>query len=122
MEQEQIEEFAHNWLYELENTNPSVLEKGYPLVPMKFGFIEGAKWYANIIRNTTPINCDLIFEKAALIDNDYQQDIPEKEIEQEKIEEITKFFIEKQLGYSFESEATKSIVENIMECVKFVTR
>ncbi len=41
-----LEEAAENWLYELENTNPIVLEKRYPLVPMKFGFIEGAKWQA----------------------------------------------------------------------------
>lgn len=44
--EEQIEEEAHNWLYELKNTNPSVLEKRYPFVPMKFGFIEGVKWQA----------------------------------------------------------------------------
>jgi hypothetical protein len=41
---ETLEEDAENWLYDLENTNPLVLKKGYPLVPMKFGFIEGAKW------------------------------------------------------------------------------
>lgn len=42
--QDTLEDAAENWLYDLENTNPSVLEKGYPLVPMEFGFIEGAKW------------------------------------------------------------------------------
>jgi len=41
-----LEEAAETWLYELENTNPMVVEKRYPLVPMKFGFIEGAKWQA----------------------------------------------------------------------------
>ncbi len=44
MAQETLEEAAENWLYELENTNPIVVEKRYPLIPMKFGFIEGAKW------------------------------------------------------------------------------
>lgn len=41
---ETLEEAARNWLYNLENTNPIVIEKKYPLMPMEFGFIEGAKW------------------------------------------------------------------------------
>ena len=39
-----LEEAFENWLYDLENTNPLVIEKGYPWIPMKFGFIEGAKY------------------------------------------------------------------------------
>lgn len=44
--QEKLEEVAKDWLYNLENTNPEVLAKKYPLIPMEFGFIQGAKWKA----------------------------------------------------------------------------
>lgn len=41
--EKEIEELAEDWLYSLEETNPQVLEKKYPLIPMEFGFKEGYK-------------------------------------------------------------------------------
>lgn len=41
--EKEIEKLAGDWLYSLEETNPQVLEKKYPLIPMEFGFKEGYK-------------------------------------------------------------------------------
>lgn len=61
--EQEIEKLAEDWLYSLEEINPQVLEKKYPLIPMKFGFKEGYK--AALQNKVSDISAGEVFKKYA---------------------------------------------------------